>query len=72
MKLFSYEERTWFSNKCEGKRKKLSVHSLLKKGQKNVRISPVTIPDRATLTCEHNALRELAGRQYLRIVERPQ
>lgn len=46
-----------------GKKQKLSLHSLVKEGQKNVRISPVTIPDRATLTCEHSALMELAGRQ---------
>lgn len=49
--------------------KKGSLHSCIR-GTENVRISPVTVLHRATLTCQHNALTESAGRNYLRIVER--
>lgn len=48
---------------------KKSFHSLAKVVQMFV-ISPVAILNMATLSCQHNALMVLAGREYLRIVKR--
>lgn len=50
--------------------KNINLHHLVKGGEKDVYISPVTILDRATLTCQHNALMELVVKKYLRIVKR--
>ena len=41
-----------------------------KGGTKDVCISPVAILNTAMLSCQHNALMVLAGREYLRIVKR--
>lgn len=53
-----------------GRGKNINLHSPVKEGEEDVCISPVTILDRATPTCQHNALMELAGKKYLRIVKR--
>lgn len=49
---------------------KKSFHSLAKVVLRMFVISPVAILNMATLSCQHNALMVLAGREYLRIVKR--